>query len=152
MRIDNLIFRSSTIVLLVVCLCAFGCSPYVNVTGMVTYSDNGEPVRSGTVFFSSDTELGRATIRNGRYSVGRIHDGDGIPPGTYTISADSVPTVAPRPEIRVNPDGTFVRVENPRAEEHTEFFYTKEPQAIEIGRSMTFDFTVERGVRPPSPR
>ena len=148
MTLDNFVFRCSTSMLLLVCLFACGCNPYVKVSGTVTYSDNGEPVMSGNVFFSSDKEMGRATIKEGKYSVGRINDGDGIPPGTYTISSDSINVTAPRPETMVGQDGTVIQISNPKVVERSEFYYTKEPQTIEIKKSRTYDFQVERGSRP----
>jgi len=148
MTSDNFVFRYSTSLLLLVCLFACGCNPNVKVSGTVTYSDNGEPVMSGNVFFSSATEMGRATIKEGKYSIGRINDGDGIPPGTYTISSDSINVTAPRPETMVSQDGTVIQISNPKVVERSEFYYTKEPKAIEIKKSMTYDFQVERGSRP----
>ena len=148
MKFGNLVFRYRVGMLLLACLCAFGCSKNVKVTGTVTYSDTGEPVMSGNVFFSSDTEMGRATIKEGKYSIGCIKDGDGIPPGTYTISSDSIQVMAPRPEVMKSLDGsTVIQVSNPKVEERSEFYYTKDPKTIEIKKSMTYDFTVERGNR-----
>jgi hypothetical protein len=114
---------------------------------MVTYSDNGEPVKSGNVFFASETELGRATIKDGKYSIGRINDGDGIPRGNYTVSSDSVPIMAPRPTTMLSMDGSVIEVSNPIVEERSEFFYTKDPKTIDVQKTMKYDFKVERGVR-----
>lgn len=147
MKLDNLVFRYNTGVLLLVWLCALGCSQNVKVSGTITYSDDGEPVKSGNVFFASETEMGRAAIKDGKYSIGRINDGDGIPRGTYTISSDSVPIMTPRPSTMIGSDGSVVQVSNPIVEERSEFYYTKEPKTIEVKKSMTYDFQVERGVR-----
>ena len=148
MKLDNLVFRCGTGVLLLVCLCAFGCGKNVKVTGMVTFSDNGEPVKSGTVFFASETEMGRGSIKDGKYSIGLINDGEGVPRGTYTVSSESPFIVAPRPMVMMSADGTPVQVSStPPPSDDRELYYTKDPQTIEVKKSMTYDFQVERGVR-----
>ena len=140
MRLNHFIFRYGTCMLLLTCLCILvGCGNNVRVTGTVTYSDTGEPVRFGTVVFDGGDVVGRGTIRDGRFSVGRITDGDGIPPGTYIISANSQPVPAMAPAFRG--DAPL------EASEDRELYYTREPQTIEIRRSTTHDFQVERGVR-----
>jgi hypothetical protein len=149
MKLDNLVFRYSTGMLFLMCLCAFGCSNNVKVTGTVTYSDNGDPVKSGTIFFTGETELGRATITNGKYSIGRINDGDGIPRGTYTVASDALFVPAPRAETVMSLDGTPLQVSTgDQSTQEREVYYTKEPQTIEVKKSMTYDFQVERGSRP----
>ena len=35
-----------------------------------------------------------------------------------------------------------------QASQDAEVYYTKEPQTIEVKKSMTYDFVVERGKRP----
>jgi hypothetical protein len=127
--------------LLLVCLFALGCSQNVKVTGKVTYSDNGEPVGAGVVIFTGEKEIGQAAIKDGRYSIGRINDGDGIPLGTYTVASDSL-DFSMGPTIGI--DGALM--EAPKIDK--ELYYTKEPKTIEVKKSMTYDFTVERGSRP----
>ena len=141
MSLDNFIFRYSTGMLLLVCLVASGCSQYVKVSGTVTYSDTGEPVQFGSVLFENEQEGGRGTIENGKYSVGRIKDGDGIPPGTYTISSNSPPL--PPPPVMVLVPG----MAPPPEQREREIYYTKEPKTVEIKKSMKYDFQVERGSR-----
>ena len=132
-------------VILLMCLFAFGCDQNVKVKGTVTYSDTGEPVKFGTVIFNGENVVGRGAINNGKYSVGRINDGDGIPRGTYTVSSDS-PYIPEPPKIAmIGIDGKPVSTNAPSQER--ELFYTKEPKTFEIKKSMTYDFTVERGVR-----
>jgi len=132
-----------------VCLFTLGCGKYVKVSGTVTYSDTGESVEFGTIVFSSAQEEGRGTIKDGKYSVGRVKDGDGILPGTYTISSDSYP---PPPQQLLAPSmtdmqGNVVGPTQGTPTREREIYYTKEPQTIEIKKSMTYDLQVERGVR-----
>jgi len=147
MKLDTIIFRYSTGVVLLMCLFAFGCNQNVKVTGTVTYSDTGEPVMSGTVFFTGETEMGFGTIKDGKYSAGLLEDGGGIPPGTYTIASNSI-FVPPREAISmIGPDGTPIQLSGAVDSSNQELYYTKEPQTIEIKKSMTYDFQVERGTR-----
>jgi hypothetical protein len=141
MTIENYVFRCRLGLLLLLCLFALGCSQNVKVTGTVTYSDTGEPVKFGLVTFTGDQEIGRGTIKDGKYAVGLINDGDGIPKGTYTVSSDAFPP----PNYGLT--DMFGNVSQ-SASSDQEIYYTEEPQTIEINKSMTYDFTVERGVRP----
>ena len=127
------------------CLLVTGCGDKVNVSGTVTYSDNGEPVKFGMVIFNGETLVGKGAINDGKYSVGLISDGDGIPRGTYTISSDSPYIPEPPKVAMMGIDGKPVPT-NTQTHER-ELFYTKEPQTIEIKKSMKYDFSVERGVR-----
>jgi hypothetical protein len=129
-------------VLLLMCLVAVGCNPNVKVTGTVTYSDSGDPVMFGTVVFSGGEEEGRGTIKEGKYSIGRINDGDGIPKGTYTVSSNS-PKLPPPPPMVILPG-----MAPPPEQREREVYYTKEPKTVEVKRSMTCDFQVERGSPP----
>ena len=119
---------------ILMCLFVTGCTNDVKVTGSVTYSDNGESVQSGMVVFTGEKMIGRGAIKEGKYSVGLIRDGDGIPPGTYTVSADL---------FGMHP--TFQDDTTPPPQ--TEVYYTKEPQTIDVNKKMTYDFMVERGKR-----
>ena len=141
MTFENLFLRRILGVLILALLFATGCSGNVAVKGRVTYSDNGEPVQSGLVVFIGEKEMGRGAIKNGRYSVGLLKDGDGIPPGTYTVSADSYET-----PVYETVDMHGNRSAPPPRQQ--EIYYTKEPQPVEVTKSMTYDFTVERGKRP----
>ena len=141
MTLDTIVFRYMTGVLFLVCLFSFGCSQNVKVKGTVTYSDTGEPVKFGTVIFNGEKQVGRGAIKDGKYSVGLINDGDGIPRGTYTISSDS--PYLPEPPGMIGMDGKRVQANMPSQER--EIFYTKEPKTLDIKKSMTYDFAVERG-------
>jgi hypothetical protein len=139
MRFDNTFSRQILGILLIVFLFVTGCSNKATVTGTVTYSDNGEPVRSGIVVFTGEKEMGRGVIRDGRYSIGLSADGEGIHPGRYTVLANSLPSEMDMVET-VDILGNRTRV----LPEQMEYYKTKEPQTIEVKGSMTYDFTVER--------
>jgi len=143
MCFENFFFRQVPGVLLLLGLFLTGCNNNVTVTGQVTYSDNGEPVQSGMVIFNGSKEMGRGTIMSGRYSVGLFKDGDGLPPGTYTVSADSL-EVSSAMESAVDMDGN----RSTGGSQPQEIYYTKEPKTLEVKKSMIYDFTVERGKRP----
>ena len=141
MTLTTVFFRQGPCLLVLLCLFAVGCSKNMIVQGTVTYSDTGEPVKSGLVVFTGTKDIGRGVIKDGKYSVGLINDGDGIPPGTYTVSSDAfpVPAMDRGPSMSGNP------LPPP---ENQEVYYTESPQTVEVTKPMTFDFTVERGVRP----
>lgn len=145
MVLDNFVLRCITGVLLLTCLFTIGCGQKVKVSGTVTYSDNGEPVKFGMVVFNGENEVGRGAIKDGRYSVGLIKDGDGIPRGTYTISSDSPYIPEPPKVAMIGIDGKRVQTASSQSQER-ELYYTKEPETLEIKKSMTYDFTVERGI------
>ena len=97
------------------------------------------------VVFSSDKELGRAAIKNGYYSAGLLKDGEGLPPGNYQVSAENASSpIASAMAQTVDMYGNRSTIDAGSVES----YYTKEPQTIEVKKSMTYDFTVERGTRP----
>ena len=66
---------------------AIGCGKgFVGMSGRVTYSDTGEPLEKGTVAFTDGSILARGDIgKDGRYVIGSLAAGDGLPPGTYQV-------------------------------------------------------------------
>ena len=146
MTLDNFVFRFGTCMLLLMCLVAFGCGDRVKVSGTVTYSDTGEPVKFGMVVFTGEKEMGRGAINNGKYSVGIVEDGDGIPPGKYTIAADMLDLPKPIDMGMTGLGGEAVQ--SGFQSQDNEVYYTKEPQTIDIKKSMKYDFKVERGSPP----
>ena len=140
MLFKNLSFRLMFGVLILAPFFVVGCNDSVTVTGKVTYSDNGEPVKSGLVVFTGEKEAGRGVIKDGKYSIGLIKDGDGLPPGKYVVSADSLENPVYE---SVNMDGT----RSTPTPQNQEIYYTKEPQTVDVSKAMTYDFAVERGKR-----
>ena len=72
---------------LLVLLCAVGCGGgNVPMGGTVTFSDNGEPVTVGTVFFTTDTFEAYGPLQSdGTYKIGSVKEADGLPPGKYKV-------------------------------------------------------------------
>jgi hypothetical protein len=76
-------------IVVVVALVALGCGDpnRVNVTGKVTFSDDGSPLKRGVVCFDNDKIMARGTLKaDGSYAIGVEKDGRGIPPGSYKVS------------------------------------------------------------------
>ena len=125
--------------LLFVCLFALGCSDKVGVTGTVTYVDeDGKVVKRGEVTFLGEKELGRAVIKDGKFSVGLAKDGEGLRPGTYVISSEQLPP--PVPAEAIPPGGSIHDI--------VDIYYLEEPITVEIKKKTVVDFAVKRGVRP----
>lgn len=62
----------------------------LNVTGNVTFSDDGAPLTTGTVVMeSASTRVTGRIDKNGFFSLGEMQDGDGVPFGTYKVSIAS---------------------------------------------------------------
>jgi len=73
----------SVAVLLVV---VAGCGDKVPLSGTVTFSDNGDPLPQGAVFFQSDKVLAQGAIQpDGKYTVGTDKMTDGLPRGSYRV-------------------------------------------------------------------
>ena len=63
-----------------------GCSDHVSLSGRVTYSDDGTPLETGTVFFEAETFQARGPIgADGKYTLATHRPGDGLPPGRYKV-------------------------------------------------------------------
>ncbi|MDR1290845.1 MAG: hypothetical protein LBK06_06560 [Planctomycetaceae bacterium] len=74
-------------VCLLVCFCFAGCGKNVALSGKVTFSDTHEPLTVGEIHFSTPTFLARAEIRSdGTYVAGSEKIGNGLPPGTYSVT------------------------------------------------------------------
>ncbi|MDR1485791.1 MAG: hypothetical protein LBT09_13335 [Planctomycetaceae bacterium] len=66
-----------------------GCSKNVPLSGNVTFSDNGEPLTAGVVFFVSGAHQARGNIQsNGTYTLGFEEVNNGLPNGTYNVYID----------------------------------------------------------------
>jgi len=74
-----------------------GCSDNLPLGGKVTFSDDGSPVTTGAVFFTTPTFEAQGSIKSdGTYVVGSTGLADGLPRGTYQVSirgAEDVTTV-----------------------------------------------------------
>ena len=94
--------KGFTFFLSMILLALVGCGDQVALSGKVTYSDDGSPVPTGTVFFETDSYASRGTLTStGTYNVGSLKEKDGIPPGTYRVyvafqeTGDDIPILEP---------------------------------------------------------
>ncbi|MCL2006024.1 MAG: hypothetical protein FWG73_07640 [Planctomycetaceae bacterium] len=72
--------------LLLVLFIATGCGNKVPLSGIVTFSDTGEPVPLGVVYFVTPTFQAQGAIQeDGTYVVGSDKIKDGLPSGTYQV-------------------------------------------------------------------
>lgn len=132
-----------TIISVVVFLCIlsmFGCSNgHVSLQGRVTYSDNDEPLETGTVCLVSPTRIAQGIIgENGRYIVGSYKQNDGLLPGDYRIYvAGSERLTDPNNPMSAVPliDPKFSQAK------------TSEIVLSVDGKTKTFDFKVDRATQ-----
>ena len=91
-----------------------GCGNQQKLGGKVTFAD-GSPLKTGTIFFSNDSFLGRAFIHSdGTYDVGSFAEKDGLPPGKYKVyitGAVEVTGTTKRKETTVGEDGKSRTIE-----------------------------------------
>ncbi|MDR1383132.1 MAG: hypothetical protein LBJ67_04685 [Planctomycetaceae bacterium] len=81
MKIKSLLF-----IFLTLLLCA-GCSNNVPISGQVTYSDDGNPLTTGTVCFQTESFVARGNLQSdGTYHMSSVTEKDGLPSGLYQIS------------------------------------------------------------------
>ena len=68
-------------------LIILGCSDgKVRLGGKVTYSDDGTPLETGTVGFTTATYNARGSVQeDGTFVISSEKPGDGLPPGTYRV-------------------------------------------------------------------
>ena len=142
MTFNSIQFQCKLGILLFVCFFTLGCSDKVAVKGTVTYADNGEVVKNGEVIFRGEKELGRAVIKNGKYSVGLARDGEGLRPGTYIVTSEV--RTPPIPPEAIPPGKTVFDL--------LDIYYLDEPITVEVKGRTVCDFTVERGERPSTPK
>ncbi|MDR1960286.1 MAG: carboxypeptidase-like regulatory domain-containing protein [Planctomycetaceae bacterium] len=85
--------------LLLLCFAA-GCgSGDLAVTGTVSLED-GSPLTKGSVALSTDAKTFTGTIgADGKFSMGRTENGQGIPAGHYNISVSSSPAYGEKETI-----------------------------------------------------
>ena len=127
-------YTCSTALLLSVIIVS-GCSDATRVSGKVVMTD-GSPISKGIVSFSKGDFNGTGNIQaDGTYKLGGVKDGEGVPPGKYTVTlrgiVEQVPgkMVAGVPVVRSLVDETF-------------------STTCEVGeKTMTFDISV-----PPNPK
>ena len=76
--------RYFTLLLLGFLLFAAGCGQ-PKVTGTVKFSD-GTPLERGSVNFQTESHAAMGSLdKQGRYTIGGVKAGDGVPKGTYKV-------------------------------------------------------------------
>ena len=133
---------------------ATGCSGKVPLSGTVTFSDNGDPVPLGVVYFVTPTFQAQGAIQeDGRYVVGSDKLSDGLPRGTYQVyiaGAANIEVRQTRPPGQVDPN-TGENIDRQFTEEISisliDLKYT-DPETsgltVTVDRGQTFDIQVER--------
>jgi len=126
------------IAFIVLPLLLIGCSNHVQLSGTVTYSDDGTPLETGMVVFETETFYSRGVIlEGGKYTLITHKPKDGLPPGKYQVYVNG----AIRSELL--PDGT-VAAEIPLI---TSKYSSPDTSGLEIDvdrSTKTFDFQVDR--------
>jgi len=81
-----------------------GCgSGFVPLRGTVTFSDDGSPLTTGSVYFDNGKALARGKINeDGTYVVGSLKNNDGLAPGHYRVY---VQAIGPDPSGALEPMG-----------------------------------------------
>ena len=119
-----------------------GCSGYVQMTGKVTFSDDGSPLTEGTVFFESPTFMSRGVLgKEGTFTMGSFKEKDGLPLGKYRIYIGGASRWV------VTNEETGEGYELPLIEDR---FTSMGKSGLEIevdGKTKTFDIVVEKHPR-----
>ena len=112
-----------------------GCGSNVTTVGTVTFPD-GTPLTEGQILFQNDQHEFLSLIgANGTYSMWGVRQGDGVPPGTYSVFF-RFPNYVYLDEIPIDPK--FVGAESSGL--------TAE---VVRGRRNRFDFTVTENLLEP---
>ena len=126
-----------SIPLLIVMTFMVGCGSQPGLRGKVVFSDDKSPLTQGIVVFQSEKGIARGELdKNGNYVVGSLKANDGLPPGTYKVYLETTELYHP------NPKGGL-----PIIEYVIDHKYEKSNTSgitVEIKRSTTFDFEVDR--------
>ena len=119
-----------------------GCSQKQSLHGTITFSDDGSPVPTGAIFFTTPTfEAMGAIKKDGTYTVSSTGTNDGIPKGqTYavTITADEV-------ELTRNADGSVAGEKRTRLIDPK--YMNKDTSGLTFtadGKAKKFDIKVDR--------
>jgi hypothetical protein len=117
--------------------------------GRVTYSDTGEPVKFGTVSFSSQTKQSRGEIKeDGKYVIGTFGDKDGLPRGEYSVTVYATKT-----ENEKAQDGRTLKMI--RIDLIDRKYQNPETSGLKVvvdGKTSTFDIQVERAAKKTAVR
>ncbi|MDR1485334.1 MAG: carboxypeptidase-like regulatory domain-containing protein [Planctomycetaceae bacterium] len=126
-----------TVSLLCICICVSGCGN-VPIGGRVTFSDNGEPLPTGTVCFVNGNQQGNGKIDASGYYKLDFGNKRGIPKGEYKIYIEA---------FREEPETTGEKTVNPATGKEEAEMFIKRTSLIDAkyenietsGLSMTVD-------------
>ena len=131
-------------ILLAACLC--GCSENVPLSGRITFEDNGEPLTMGTIAFIKGAEQSRSEIdSDGRYNLGFMKKGDGLPKGEYQIYIQAVRVETAKGPV--NSDGDAEEIILGATPLIADKYKNPETSGLTFtadGKTKTFDIQVER--------
>ena len=141
-------------------LCGFilvvlpGCgNQQVQLSGKVTFSDDGSPLTVGTVNFINGSFQSRAPLQpDGTYTVGTYKANDGLPPGKYKVFvAGAVKVIGETAAAGGSGQGGLVGMAGgmPITEPLIDPKFAAEASSaleFEAGSAKTFNFTVDRYV------
>lgn len=127
-----------------IALCAVffpGCGNHVGMSGKVTFSDDQSPLTTGTVFFETDLFQARGDIKpDGTYTIGSLHEADGLPPDTYRVYV--VGATVHNPSVQPGPNTPPVML--PLIESKFETGLTSGLTVNVDASTKNFDFSVDR--------
>ena len=135
---DHMQVKYSVPVLIMAAL-MLGCGGKPGLRGKVVFSDDHSPVTKGIVVFEneSDRSVSRGQLdQNGGYVVSSLKENDGIPAGRYKVYLTDTEN------YKDNPKGGL-----PLIEYTVDRKYDKAETSgllVEVKKSMTFDFEVDR--------
>ncbi|MDR2644249.1 MAG: hypothetical protein LBC74_15825 [Planctomycetaceae bacterium] len=126
-----------------------GCSDKVSLKGRVTFSDDGSPVKAGTVCFVNGVFQATGKLNSeGYYVVGTDKASDGLPLGIYKVYiAEAKQQKGTKKVPQLDIDGTRKEVDEPVYEELVDRkFCNAETSGLtfEVKGSSIFDFKVDR--------
>ena len=126
------------IVVMTALLFVSGCGGNVNLTGTVTFADDGSPLPKGQICFTTPGFMARGEIKpDGTYVVGSITEKDGIPPGTYQVHI-----INSEKEVGTNREGLtlYEDVLDPKYTSAN----TSELSVVVDAKTKRYDISVER--------
>jgi len=78
-------YRSLSFLVSLLLFSLVGCSGNVTTIGTVKFTD-GTPLSEGQIIYQNDLHEFLSVIKpDGTYSIWGVREGDGIPPGTYSV-------------------------------------------------------------------
>jgi hypothetical protein len=116
-----------------------GCGTgHVSLKGKVTFSDDGSPLTLGTVTLSTGSFQSRGDLdEKGEFIMESLRPGDGLPPGTYTVSIAGA--------IDYNSGGGQYSLVDPKWA-----YPDTSEMKVEVDRKTKFlDIQVDRNPQPP---